>query len=183
MTIQDKDRKLSRRNVLKSGGGVLVGMTILPGSLIIGAGHSWAAQVKSLKPETFATLVQMSRDTYPHDRIGDDIYAKAVMGFDAAAAKSKDDQTFFEQGVDSLNAAAKNQHGVAYAQVKWEVDRASLLRSIEDSAFFQRVRSSLVTGIYNNPDIWPIFGFEGESASQGGYINRGFDDIDWLDQV
>ena len=55
--------------------------------------------------------------------------------------------------------------------------------SIEDSAFFQRVRSSLVTGIYNNPDIWPIFGFEGESASQGGYINRGFDDIDWLDQV
>ena len=48
--------------------------------------------------------------------------------------------------------------------------------------FFQKVRGSLVTGIYNNPEVWAILGYEGESASKGGYINRGFDDIDWLSQ-
>jgi hypothetical protein len=37
-----------------------------------------------------------------------------------------------------------------------------------------------VVGIYNNPEVWPIFGYEGESAAMGGYINRGFDDISWL---
>jgi len=25
-----------------------------------------------------------------------------------------------------------------------------------------------------------MFGYEGESASKGGYIHRGFDDIAWL---
>jgi hypothetical protein len=34
--------------------------------------------------------------------------------------------------------------------------------------------------LYNNPDVWPKFGYEGASADKGGYINRGFNDIDWL---
>ncbi len=55
----------------------------------------------------------------------------------------------------------------------------ALLRDIETTPFFQLVHGSLVTGLYNNPDIWPIFGYEGESASKGGYLYRGFDDIDW----
>ena len=40
--------------------------------------------------------------------------------------------------------------------------------------------AGLVTDLYNQKEIWPIFGYEGESFSQGGYIYRGFDDIDWL---
>jgi len=51
---------------------------------------------------------------------------------------------------------------------------------MEKNPFFQRVRGALVGGLYGNPDVWPLFGYEGESASKGGYINRGFDDIDWL---
>jgi hypothetical protein len=42
------------------------------------------------------------------------------------------------------------------------------------------VRGGLVTGLYNQKEVWPLFGYEGESYSQGGYIDRGFDDIDWL---
>ena len=56
----------------------------------------------------------------------------------------------------------------------------AILEAIQDSDFFQAVRGGMITGIYNNPEVWPIFGFEGESFSKGGYINRGFDDIDWL---
>ncbi|MEM8648033.1 MAG: hypothetical protein AAGF86_17025, partial [Pseudomonadota bacterium] len=58
--------------------------------------------------------------------------------------------------------------------------RVALLKAMESSGFFQKVRGSLVTGIYNNPEVWPIFGYEGPSAEEGGYINRGFDDINWL---
>ena len=35
-------------------------------------------------------------------------------------------------------------------------------------------------GLYNQPEVWTILGYEGESASKGGYINRGFNDIAWL---
>ena len=51
---------------------------------------------------------------------------------------------------------------------------------MEKDPFFQKVRSGLITGIYNNKEVWPVFGYEGESASKGGYINRGFNDLDWL---
>jgi len=51
---------------------------------------------------------------------------------------------------------------------------------MEDSAFSQKVRSTLVTGIYNNRDVWLELGYEGPSAEKGGYITRGFDDINWL---
>ena len=50
----------------------------------------------------------------------------------------------------------------------------------QDAGFFGAVRGSLVTGIYNNQEIWKQFGYEGESASLGGYIERGFNDVDWL---
>ena len=37
-----------------------------------------------------------------------------------------------------------------------------------------------MVGLYNQKELWPIFGYEGASADKGGYIERGFDDIDWL---
>ncbi len=183
MRVLDKRLKVSRRGLLGAGGASVVAITIMPGGMIVGADNAWAAKAKALKPETFATLVQMSRDIYPHDKLADRFYAKAVSGFDDAAGKSGDDKKLFEDGVAGLDAAAKKAHGAAYAQVGWEIERVALLKEIESSGFFQKVRGSLITGIYNNPEAWPLFGYEGESASKGGYIARGFDDIDWLDKA
>ncbi|MEL6523884.1 MAG: Twin-arginine translocation pathway signal, partial [Pseudomonadota bacterium] len=53
-------------------------------------------------------------------------------------------------------------------------------RGLEESSFFQQIRGGLVTGLYNQKSVWPIFGYEGESFSQGGYLDRGFNDINWL---
>jgi hypothetical protein len=68
----------------------------------------------------------------------------------------------------------------SYLAAGWEEDRVKVLQSVETTPFFQTVRSGLVTGLYNQKEIWPIFGYQGESFSQGGYIDRGFNDIDWL---
>ncbi len=67
-----------------------------------------------------------------------------------------------------------------YAQLAWENDRVALLQQIEQSAFFQQVRGDLIVSLYNNKEVWPRFGYEGSSAEHGGYIKRGFADIDWL---
>ncbi len=180
MRVLDKRVKLSRRGVLSAGSASLVVMSIASSGMIVGADSAWAAMAKAVKPESFATLVQMARDIYPHDRLADKYYAKVIEGLDGAAAKSDDDKTLLESGVADLNKAAQATHKVDYAAVGWEAERVALLKAMESSGFFQKVRGSLVTGIYNNPEVWPIFGYEGPSAEEGGYINRGFDDINWL---
>ena len=181
MRVLDKRPKVSRRGFLGGSGVTLVAMSILPSGVILGADSAWAMTAKALKPESFATLVQMSRDIYPHDRLNDSYYAKAVAAFDSQAEGSEDSKKMLEDGVAALDAAAMKAHGVTYGQVGWEAERVALLQAIESDGFFQSVRGGLVTGIYNNPDVWPLFGYEGASADQGGYIERGFDDIDWLE--
>ena len=55
------------------------------------------------------------------------------------------------------------------------------MRDIQHTLFFATVKGSLLMGIYNNPALWPEFGYGGSSWEQGGYLHRGFDaDPDWL---
>ena len=136
---------------------------------------AWALEVTAISEHEMATLVQMARDIYPHDRIADAFYAVAVKGYDSA-----DQKALVDEGVAALNAAAQAQGHADYVSIGWEEDRVKVLQAIETTPFFQTVRAGLVTGLYNQKDIWPLFGYEGESFSQGGYIERGFDDIDWL---
>ncbi len=183
MRVVDKRLKVSRRGLLGAGAASAVALSVMPGGMIVGGDGAWAVTASNLKPETFVTLVQMARDIYPHDKVADKYYAKVIQGFDEAAGKSADDKAMFEDGVTGLDEAASAAHGVPYVDVGWESQRVALLRGMQETGFFQKVRGTLVVGLYNNPEVWPMFGYEGESASKGGYINRGFDDIDWLDQV
>jgi len=154
-------------------------IAISSGALIC-VSEAWGLEVKALKPETARTLIVIARDIYPHDRLADRFYAVAVKGYDEKAAKDPATLASFEEGVAALDAAAKAAYGVPYADVGWEAQRVALLRNIENGAFFQGVRSDLIASLYNQKELWPLFGYEGESASKGGYINRGFSDIQWL---
>ncbi len=136
---------------------------------------AWAMKTTVLQPETMATLVQMARDIYPHDQVADEFYVIAVKGYDSNEAAAG-----IEAGVAALNAAAQGKGHASYLTMGWENDRADLLRGMEDSAFFQQIRGGLLTGLYNQKAVWPIFGYEGASYELGGYIDRGFDDINWL---
>ena len=51
----------------------------------------------------------------------------------------------------------------------------------EETAFFQQLRGDLVVSLYNQKEVWPKFGYEGSSYEHGGYIERGFNDLDWLE--
>ncbi|ASP22746.1 twin-arginine translocation pathway signal [Antarctobacter heliothermus] len=171
-----RKQTLTRRQLLSQS--AMMGTSFAIGASFV-AGRAdaanWALEVVHLKPETMATLIQMARDIYPHDQVSDEFYAIAVKGYDSAEAA---DAT--ETGIAALNAAAQGIGYASYIDVGWERDRVDLLRGMENSAFFQQIRGGLVTGLYNQKAVWPIFGYEGESYSQGGYMYRGFDDINWL---
>ena len=165
---------LTRRALL--GRAVAAGALTVTGVGFIAAPNAaWALEVTVITPAQMATLLQMARDIYPHDQVPDQFYAIAVKGYDA-----EDRKDFVATGVDELDAAAKAQGHADYVSIGWEEDRVKVLQAMESSVFFQTVRSGLVTGLYNQKEVWPIFGYEGESFSQGGYIDRGFDDINWL---
>lgn len=174
MTQHEKMRGLTRRQLLSRS--VAASATFMVGSgFVAGKDAAWATEVAALAPETMATLVQMARDIYPHDRLADEYYVVAVKGYDTVEAAVE-----VEAGVAALNAAAVGKGYASYLAAGWEKDRVEILQGMQDSAFFQTIRSGLVTGLYNQKAVWPLFGYEGESFSQGGYIDRGFNDINWL---
>jgi hypothetical protein len=174
MTCSQNIRGLTRRQLLTRASAV--GASFVVGTGFIAAPDAaWAAETSHLNPDTFATLVQMARDIYPHDRVSDEFYVIAVKSYDGADAAER-----VEAGIAALNEAARKRGYARYVDIGWERDRVDLLRSMEDSTFFQTIRGGLVTGLYNQKAVWPFFGYEGESFSHGGYIDRGFDDITWL---
>ncbi|WP_434051033.1 MAG: Twin-arginine translocation pathway signal [Roseibium sp.] len=174
MKKADGPKGLSRRQLLLSASAA--GASFVIGSGFIAAKDAaWAAEVTTLKPQTFATLVQMARDIYPHDRIAEEFYVIAVQGYDNTDLAEE-----VEAGIAALNAAAQGKGHDGYLGAGWERDRVDILRNMEESAFFQKIRGGLVTGLYNQKAVWPVFGYEGESYSKGGYIDRGFNDINWL---
>jgi hypothetical protein len=170
MRLIDKRPKVSRRTLLKTGAAVVA---VVPA---IGAAQ---AAPMAVSPESFATLVKMARDVYPHEKVGDMHYAKVIEGLDAGAKDDAAKKAMLEDGVAALNTAA----GGNYAGMADEAGRVAILKNMETTPFFQAIRGSLVTGLYNNQEVWPIFGYEGSSADKGGYIDRGFADIDWLDKA
>ena len=174
MTQSTTKRGLTRRQLLSRA--TAAGASFVVGSSFVAATDAaWAMETTALQPQTMATLIQMARDIYPHDHVGDEFYAAAVKGYDTAEAAPG-----IEAGIAALNAAAQGKGHADYLSMGWERDRVDILRGMEDSAFFQQIRGGLVTGLYNQKAVWPLFGYEGESFSKGGYIDRGFNDIDWL---
>lgn len=178
MTTLIDRRGTSRRTLLGMMGAT--GALMISGLAVINPREAWGLEVTNLKPETMRTLIVMARDVYPHDKLADRFYAVAMKGYETGAGKDPALKTLVEEGVITLDTISKAKYGVPYADVGWEEQRVEVLKEIEDGAFFQKVRGGLVVGLYNQEELWPIFGYEGSSADKGGYIDRGFNDITWL---
>ena len=167
----------SRRRFLKTGSATTL---MIIGGAVINQPEAWGLETKSLQPETMQSLIQIARDIFPHDRFADKIYALAVKPYDDAAAQDESLKSMIEDGVSELNELANKDHGFNYIDVGWEADRNVLLKQVETGPLFGKMRGDLVVGIYNNHEVWDILGYEGESYSKGGYIERGFNDLEWL---
>ncbi len=182
--MRDVDRRtrVSRRVFLRGAATAAPAAAVAAAGVTITREAAWAQNAKNLVPHTMATLVKAARDIFPHDHLADTYYVTAVSGWDAAAAKDET-RAMIEGGVARLDEDAKDRFGVAYIDVPWEEQRLVVLRAAENTAFFKQLRGGLVVSLYNQKAVWAKFGYEGSSADKGGYIHRGFNDIDWLPEV
>jgi hypothetical protein len=175
----DRRSKFDRRVFLK-GAASTVPVVAAATTSGLSIQDAWADDAVALKPATLKTLVKVARDIYPHDMLGDSYYITAVKPWDGKAAKDPAVKAMIEGGIGRLDQDAHDRHQVPYAEVPWETDRVALLQGIEQTEFFTKLRGDLIVSLYNQKELWPKFGYEGSSAEYGGYIKRGFGDIDWL---
>src|SRR5208282_5141407 len=135
---------------------------------------------QKLESEEIRALLKFTRDLFPHDRLDDSFYARAIAPLQDEAAKDASTRRLLSGGIAQLDRLAKAAAGKPYADLADEAARVAVIKQIEGGAFFMKVYGDTIVGLYNQPQVWPKFGYEGPSSSKGGYINRGFNDLNWL---
>jgi hypothetical protein len=120
-----------------------------------------------------ATITAAARTMYPHDGLPDDVYARVGAKLAKAAREDSGATRTIEGGVATLN------EGRLFAELSAD-EQLEMLKGIEGSDFFELVRSTAVVEVYSDQRTWQLVGYEGPSFDKGGYINRGFNDLDWL---
>jgi hypothetical protein len=133
------------------------------------------AAFKSLSESEAKSLMFLTRAIFPHAHLDDKYYWKVVEGIDGDMAGSADLAREIKDGLAKLDQAS----GGRFSDLGDE-ERARRAESIADSGFFGTVKGKAVGLLYNNKDVWPHFGYQGSSWEQGGYLHRGFDDLQWL---
>src|SRR5882672_7729161 len=177
----DKRTRLTRRRFLQTTSVTAVGVGALAtGRVLIDPRGAWAMSLTTLSPETAKTLIQAARDVYPHDRLAESFYAKAIEPYDAAAAKDAALKDLLTEGTADLDRRAAAKGAQSYADLPNEADRVAILKAISGTPFFKKLRGDMISALYNQPEVWAKLGYEGPSAPKGGYLHRGFNDLDWL---
>jgi TAT (twin-arginine translocation) pathway signal sequence len=175
MLLREWVTKLSRRGFLR-GSAATVAAVAVSGPTLLASG----AETAGLSADESRSLLKFTRDLFPHDRLEDSFYAKAIAPLQDEAAKDAATRKLLAGGIAQLNAATMASAGKPFADVSDENVRVVAIKQIEGGAFFAKVYNGTMTPLYNQPELWPKFGYEGPSSPSGGYINRGFSDIDWL---
>ena len=131
------------------------------------------SQTKTLSSRTLATIAVAARVMYPHERLPDEVYAGVGEKLVDAARVDPVAARTIEEGAAALDGAG------SFVELTRD-EQFEVLREIEGSAFFELVRSTAVAEVYSDERTWRLLGYEGPSFEKGGYINRGFNDLDWL---
>ncbi len=119
-----------------------------------------------------ALLERVVRVAFPHTNFPDSAYQRTVDTILTAAEGTPAQKLSFAATLHDLDQAG-------FAGLD---DAAALahLKTIEETPFFILTRSTTVVTLYDDPEVWAVLGYEGPSFEQGGYLSRGFNDLDWL---
>jgi len=166
------DKNTARRRFLVAALTLSTVASALPGMPWLRNSAAWADEPAAEDPNLMARL---ARRLFPHEAIPDSVYA-AVMGNVLAALAGN-------PATASLLAAAE-QALDAYGNASWleldEREQIAAIESIQDAPYFGAILATVRGAFYYDPAVWPYIDYPGSSKEYGGYINGGFDDIDWL---
>ena len=169
------DANLSRRSFLTTSG-VLAGSLWASSRTLLALAPSslWALELKVLDERSARVLMGVTRQIFPHPKLDDAVYAFVVRDLDGAAADAAVKRLLTE-GIKQLDNAAQGD---------WlsltDAARLAAVTKLAGKPFFEKIRSTAVVSLYNNELAFAHFGYQGDSFSKGGYLERGFNDLTWL---
>lgn len=167
----------NRRQFLRASGGMAAGAAVVSSGavVLVAPNGAWALELRALSEHEGKTVLGLVRRIFPHDTLHDMYYAVVVEALDADAAGNPDMAKKIKDGVAALDGAK----GVKWIDLSPGI-QLEIITAMQDLALFQTVKGKAVVALYNNDLAWRHFGYEGASAEFGGYIDRGFDDLNWL---
>lgn len=139
------------------------------------------ADLQVLQRQQAEILTGVARAMYPHDRLPDLHYQRVIASLDGKAAADQRFATVLTEGIGFL-ATTTGRRPEEFAGLP-EAEQVAALTRLEHTPFFTAIAAEVIVNLYSQPDVWPYFGYEGPSNDKGGYLHRGFDDIDWLDDA
>lgn len=149
-------------------------LTSAAGAAIVAALPGCSPGTRRLEMERRA-LLRMARLLYPHDALDDEIYVEVMQPLLVRANRDVALAADLRAGVAMLDAGAGGDWLAASPDRQLEA-----LERLEDGVFFETMQTAVRARLYRHPAVWNLIGYEGSSVEYGGYIHRGFDDIDWL---
>lgn len=166
---------LSRRNFLRNTRNALVGTLAFSNGAIalLAPSRAWSMPLQQLTTAEGETILKLARHIFPHDTLEDAVYAFVVKDLDKAADDPAVNKLLAD-GVKDLNARAAGDWKSLNTDQQFRH-----VEAISGSPFFEKIRSTAVVSLYNNALAFAHFGYEGQ-AGDGGYLNAGFDDLEWL---
>jgi len=169
--------KLTRRRLLALASRTMaftaVSLAFVP-RLFLGAGSDKNAE--GFSDHEITTLAKLSHDLFPHDSLPGSVYQDVARTLNERISATPEVFRLIGDGIHGLDRMA-GQGGwgtLAYEQ------RVTMLKQVETSPFFTTLTSLVEDTLYQHPKVWELLGYGGNALAQGGYIKRGFDDIDWL---
>jgi hypothetical protein len=116
-------------------------------------------------------LFRLIRVAYPHDRFPDAPYERTAKQIEDAAGATDEDLDALIEGLVAL--------GDDFLELD-EQAATEALRAIDQQPYFRQIHATTVVALYDDREVWDLLGYEGSSVDKGGYVDRGFDDLDWL---
>lgn len=147
----------------------ITGGTIGPAALRFGS--AWAQTGVARDASTYDAIIRMARLLLPHDGLSGEVYADVFN--DALTATLGDDQ------LTAVGDLVNAQQSDVFMRIDEEAQLAAM-RAIENQPAFADVLAAFKTYMYNHPAVWTVLGYEGPSYQNGGYLNRGAGEVDWL---
>jgi hypothetical protein len=179
-TERKRPSKVSRRGFLAGSAATIAAVAATGSGLLASSDPARSAGSAGLTSEQARTLERFARDLFPHDRLEDSYYARAIAPLKGEAENDADVRRLLTEGIARLDSLSKEAVGKLYADVADEKQRIETIKKIEGTPFFTKVYGESIVGLYNQPEVWPKFGYEGPSSAKGGYLHRGFNDITWV---
>jgi hypothetical protein len=121
-----------------------------------------------------ADLTAVARVLYPHAGLADGPYERAVGALVRRAEQEPALLHALDDGLRELRVAAGRIRGLHPDEL------LALLAARERTPFFAVTREAIAWQLYDDREVWAYIGYPGASYDQGGYLDRGFDDLSWL---